>query len=118
MTSISDPTSLDNGGLNITVTMPIDKDEKKNPIPNPKCEATYENSSWGVQTCPTWMAADIEKRFMPGGKTPDVITALIAPLKKKLSGQNRWIFPGNGTFIMKNPMFNENGDLLVEIAYS
>jgi hypothetical protein len=53
MTSISDPTSLDNGGLNITLTMPplpsSSQDVKRK---NPECVATYEESSWGVQKTP------------------------------------------------------------------
>jgi hypothetical protein len=120
MTSISDPTSLDNGGLNITLTMPplpsSSQDVKRK---NPECVATYEESSWGVQKAPKWMADYINDKFIPKDSThPDVIRAFEPILQSKLSGQNRWIFPGYGKFTMQNPMFNENGDLLVEIAYS
>jgi hypothetical protein len=100
--------------------LPQDKNKKDNKDKkNPECVATYEESSWGVQKAPKWMADYINNKFIPkDGTHPDVIRAFEPVLQSKLSGQNRWIFPGTGKFAMQNPMFNENGDLLVEIAYS
>ncbi|KAJ1547480.1 hypothetical protein HK096_002709 [Nowakowskiella sp. JEL0078] len=39
-------------------------------------------------------------------------------IKNTLNGQNKFVFPGGGTFSMKNPLFNDESDLLVELTYN
>ena len=38
-------------------------------------------------------------------------------VKNGLNGQNRFVFPGGQQFFFKNPQFNKEGDLLVELTY-
>jgi urease gamma subunit len=38
-------------------------------------------------------------------------------IEKALNGQNKFIFPGGGTFEMKDPIFNNNCDLLIGLSY-
>lgn len=45
------------------------------------------------------------------------IESIEAGVKTALAFQHHFIFPGNGTLAMKNPMFNPNGDLLVGLDY-
>ena len=40
-----------------------------------------------------------------------------AELKDDLNNQNKFVFPGNGTFDMKDPIFSDNGDLMVGLTY-
>ncbi|KAF7585360.1 hypothetical protein BBP40_011116 [Aspergillus hancockii] len=40
-----------------------------------------------------------------------------AELQKNLNGAARFVVPGGGSFSYKNPMFNDNGDLFVEVSY-
>ena len=50
--------------------------------------------------------------------TQNMIDMFEADLKLKLSGQNKFVFPRAGTFIMSAPMFNQNRDLLIRISYN
>ncbi|KAF9775979.1 hypothetical protein IL306_005887 [Fusarium sp. DS 682] len=38
-------------------------------------------------------------------------------LSDALNGQGRFIFPGGGTFDMKDPIFSNNGDVLIGLSY-
>ena len=38
-------------------------------------------------------------------------------LRDDLNNQNKFVFPGNGTFDMKDPIFSDNGDLMVGLTY-
>jgi hypothetical protein len=38
-------------------------------------------------------------------------------LQKDLNNSARFVVPGQGTFKYKNPMFNDNGDLFIEVSY-
>ena len=38
-------------------------------------------------------------------------------LEKALNGQTRFVFPGGGTFVMKDPLFNKSGDLMIGLSY-
>jgi hypothetical protein len=108
MTSIENPALENIGGLDIALnSLDIALNSTDGVV-----TATYDSSSWGVQTSPNGMADDIRGKF-----TQNNILDLERELRKKLSGQNRWVFPGNGTFTMANPMFNQNGDLVVGISY-
>lgn len=40
-----------------------------------------------------------------------------AELQKNLNSAARFVVPGGGSLSYKNPMFNDNGDLLVEVSY-
>lgn len=101
MSAINNPTPSDAGGLIMTLN-------KSDPI----VTVTADSTNWGVQTPPTGMGDEIKNKF----NTMD-LSGFEDALKKKLSGQNGFVFPGNGTFVMNNPMLNENGDLLVGISY-
>ncbi|KAL2821454.1 hypothetical protein BDW59DRAFT_164189 [Aspergillus cavernicola] len=45
------------------------------------------------------------------------LRAVEAQLQKDLNNSARFVVPGQGTFHYKNPMFNDNGDLLIEVDY-
>lgn len=38
-------------------------------------------------------------------------------LQDALNGQGRFVFPGGGTFDMKDPLFNRAGDLMIGLTY-
>lgn len=38
-------------------------------------------------------------------------------IQSALNGQGRFIFPGGGTFDMKDPIFNNAGDLMIGLTY-
>ena len=38
-------------------------------------------------------------------------------LKNDLNQQNKFVFPGNGTFDMKDPIFSDKGDLMLGLTY-
>ncbi|KAL8992488.1 MAG: hypothetical protein Q9169_007067 [Polycauliona sp. 2 TL-2023] len=38
-------------------------------------------------------------------------------LKSDLNQQNKFLFPGSGTFDMKDPTFNDHGDLMIGLTY-
>ncbi|KAL8952929.1 MAG: hypothetical protein Q9222_001188 [Ikaeria aurantiellina] len=38
-------------------------------------------------------------------------------LKNDLNQQNKFVFPGNGTFDMKDPIFSDKGDLMIGLTY-
>lgn len=38
-------------------------------------------------------------------------------LQKNLDNAARFVVPGGGTFTYKSPMFNNNGDLMIESSY-
>ena len=38
-------------------------------------------------------------------------------LENELNGQGRFIFPGGGSFEMKDPIFGNAGDLLIALTY-
>ncbi|KAH7240280.1 uncharacterized protein BKA55DRAFT_577254 [Fusarium redolens] len=38
-------------------------------------------------------------------------------LSDALNGQGRFVFPGGGTFDIKDPIFSNNGDVLIGLSY-
>lgn len=38
-------------------------------------------------------------------------------LQNELNNSARFVVPGGGTFTYKNPIFNNNGDLMIEASY-
>jgi hypothetical protein len=43
--------------------------------------------------------------------------SLAEGIKQALNGQQNFVFPGGGTFIMRDPVFNKEGDLLIGLNY-
>lgn len=71
------------------------------------------HSDWGsAQTTPDGAANDIVKAV----KTMD-IEQIAKDIVGGISGLGHFVLPGNGTFKMTNPMFNNNGDLLCHLEY-
>ncbi|KAG6853601.1 hypothetical protein C0991_002924 [Blastosporella zonata] len=58
--------------------------------------------------------AEKVKQVMEKEMKKENLAATIASL---IQGQNCFVFPGGGTFFIKNPVFNERGDLLVGLSY-
>ena len=50
-------------------------------------------------------------------KLVDLFSEVGKGLRNDLNNQNKFIFPGNGTFDMKDPIFSDNGDLMVGLTY-
>ena len=44
-------------------------------------------------------------------------TDLASAMKNDLNNQNKFIFPGSGTFDMKDPIFSDKGDLMLGLTY-
>ena len=42
---------------------------------------------------------------------------ILSDLEAALNGQGQFVFPGGGTFDMKDPIFNKAGDLMIGLAY-
>jgi len=98
---ITDPTF---GGLKVDVKM------TKNPDP---ADVRTESSGGGmVQTPPDGIKDDLSRDFLSNH-----VDNIRARVEDALSGQNRFVFPGNGVFSFSNPLFNYNGDLLVNVEY-
>ena len=38
-------------------------------------------------------------------------------IQQALNGQQNFVFPGGGTFTMKDPVFNKEGNLLIGLNY-
>lgn len=38
-------------------------------------------------------------------------------LKHDLNQQNKFVFPGSGTFDIKDPLFSDKGDLMLGLTY-
>ena len=38
-------------------------------------------------------------------------------LKHDLNQQNKFVFPGSGSFDMKDPLFSDKGDSMLELTY-
>ena len=62
----------------------------------------------------------------PGDKQQEIKSLWIASMggddwftqrMKTVLSEHRFVFPGNGTFSFSDPMFNNNGDLMVSLAY-
>lgn len=46
-----------------------------------------------------------------------VFTNVADEIQKGLNNGNKFVFPGNGTFDMKDPLFSDEGNLMVGLAY-
>lgn len=49
-------------------------------------------------------------------KTP--LLDVAKELEKNLASASRFVVPGGGTFFYKDPIFNSNGDVLIEAKYN
>jgi len=45
------------------------------------------------------------------------VSDLLKDIQNALTGAGRLVLPGNGTFAMESPVFNNDGDLMVDIRY-
>jgi len=107
--------SIHDGGLGLTLT-PESPYTREKP-----CAVTFKlDHDWpkvldGLKNTPKEMKAQfdkLEKDFA------DNISQVEANLNKSLDGVDKFYFPGGKTFFFKDPIFNEGGDILVELAYN
>ncbi|MCJ1395979.1 hypothetical protein MMC18_008865 [Xylographa bjoerkii] len=77
---------------------------------------TKQLIKWGEEHNESYRKA--ENTLADGVDTIGGVFANVADnLKYVLNNQNKFIFPGNGTFDMKDPIFSDKGDLLVGLTY-
>lgn len=62
---------------------------------------------------------DIEKRLFRDEikKLDSTFAEIASALQNNLNNQNKFVFPGNGTFDMQDPVFSEKGDLMLGLSY-
>ncbi|KAF8253325.1 hypothetical protein K440DRAFT_657304 [Wilcoxina mikolae CBS 423.85] len=99
--------SVHDGSLEVKVTDPVvtpSRDDGGDLL------GKLENSIGGNISS---IASDIESNILRGLQTD----TWKSQIENALNGQQHFVFPGGGTFDMKNPMFNNEGDLIVELTY-
>ncbi|KAF8243632.1 hypothetical protein K440DRAFT_561107, partial [Wilcoxina mikolae CBS 423.85] len=100
--------SVHEGGLEISLNLP------DNPV-NSWVQPPYEDN-WPFN----WHEgeADKLKTYLVDGLNNAPFAQAEEQLQNALRSTARFVVPGGGTFFYKNPIFNDNGDLLIEIGYN
>jgi hypothetical protein len=83
-------------------------------ISTPIVESSTGKVIWkgGINTVTEKFSNGLDKYLTTD--THEIQNALLSSLK----GHDRLLLPASGTFLMKNPMFNNRGDLLVTLSYN
>ncbi|KAK4450849.1 hypothetical protein QBC34DRAFT_493381 [Podospora aff. communis PSN243] len=79
-----------------------------------KTNSTGSNSFGFSGTNMNRFADDLEKKYFDTAR----IAEIVAILNQRLQRDFSFVLPGGGNFLMKNPIFNENADLLVDLTYN
>lgn len=99
--------SVKDGGLEIKVKAQEPVLEES---PNNKFElAKYKEGSLGP-------ALDYARKYFKQSLTN--LTSLASNLTKAFNNQNKFFFPGSGSYFFEDPTFNHNGDMFCRISYN
>jgi hypothetical protein len=76
----------------------------------------------GVEGNKRYLFWDFDSGQVPGRMKKHVESRVVNEsmaegIKEALNGQQQFVFPGGGTFMMKDPSFNAEGDLLIGLNY-
>lgn len=85
---------------------------KLNNISDVKVDVDASGSSWGTNSAPDGAASDISNAI----KNTD-LADIAKKIEAGISGLAHFILPGNGTFSMTKPTFNNDGDFLCRLDY-
>jgi hypothetical protein len=99
------------GGISVNLSYDGTKADGSKDIPD---NATVQGSSsgWGTMSSPDGAAGDIATTMKNIG-----MATIATNIVGGISGLGHFILPGNGTFSMSKPMFNNNGDFLCHLEY-
>lgn len=79
-----------------------------------KTNSTGSNSFGFSGTNMNRFADEIEKKYFDTAR----IAQIVETLNQRLQRDFAFVLPGGGNFLMKNPIFNGNADLLVDLTYN
>ncbi|KAI0007532.1 hypothetical protein F4779DRAFT_501814 [Xylariaceae sp. FL0662B] len=107
--------AVQDGGIEISLNLPSDMTQafqvKSDPIQS-RFDAGFNTSKDALKDQHSKLQSDLIDH-MKNLPLRDVETKL----QNDLNSAARFVAPGGGTFTYQNPMFNDNGDLLIEVGY-
>ncbi|KAF7586254.1 hypothetical protein BBP40_009191 [Aspergillus hancockii] len=104
--------AVDDGGLSMT----LDLSDKNFQVSSDPLEYRMEGGYWPTKDDVEGQQSTLENTLITNLKNSPLKTTE-AQLQNDLNSSARFVVPGQGTFRYSNPMFNDNGDLLIEVDY-
>ena len=99
--------SVREGGLEIKVNLPTDQSSLFH-------IDTFYNP-WPWDSYPPY--GEHLKQRLADAISAVPLSSIAEKLQKDLSSTARFVVPGGGTFLYKDPIFNNNGDVLIQSEY-